>query len=157
MIDVQLADPIQSAQIAALQDLVYLERAAQAALEASGAPPDSELTVRVTDDAQVRQLNRDFLGFDEPTDVLAFPSGESEPDPETGGYYLGDVVLSYPRAMAQAEAGGHPVQDELQLLVVHGVLHLNGFDHAREDEKARMWAIQAEILDRLGVSLRPPE
>lgn len=157
MIEVQIAEPIQAAETAALQDPAYLETAAQAALQAGGAPPDAGLTLLVTGDAQIRQLNRDFLGFDEPTDVLAFPSGESGLDPDTGGHYLGDVIVSYPRALAQAEAGGHPVQDELQLLVVHGVLHLNGYDHAREEDKARMWAIQAEVLGRLGVSLRPPE
>ena len=157
MIDVQIAPLIQAAGNAALQDPGYLERAAQAALEACGVSPDSELTVLVTGDEQLRQLNRDFLGFDEPTDVLSFPSGESGPDPDSGGHYMGDVVLSYPRALAQAEAGGHPVQEELQLLVVHGVLHLNGYDHARQEDTARMWATQAETLKRLGVSLRPPE
>jgi probable rRNA maturation factor len=97
----------------------------------------------------MRALNRSYLGIDAPTDVLAFPA--SELDPETGRRYLGDVLLSLPRAERQAKDAGHGLEAELQLLVVHGVLHLLGYDHASPDEKARMWAAQAEVLGRLGL------
>jgi probable rRNA maturation factor len=135
----------------------YLPDSSLVSEDGSPLPPDRSLTLVVTDDAQVQSLNRDFLGIDEPTDVLSFPSGESAPDPDTGEIYLGDIIISYPRAQAQAEAGGHPIQQELQLLVVHGVLHLLGYDHAEEEEKAEMWAAQEAVLIRLGSSLRPPE
>jgi probable rRNA maturation factor len=92
-------------------------------------------------------LNRQYLGVDAPTDVLSFPVGEV--DPESEALYLGDILISYPQALAQAEAAGHPVQAELQLLVVHGTLHLLGYDHAEEDEKTLMWKAQDEILARL--------
>ena len=127
-----------------------LERAARALLDLSGVS-DADLTLALADDSRIQALNRDFLGIDAPTDVLSFPA--DEPDPETGRRYLGDVIISLPRATEQASERGHPVEDEIQLLVIHGILHLLGHDHAEAGEKARMWAIQAEVLERLGVSL----
>lgn len=124
-----------------------LVRAARGVLEQQGV--DGDLTVVVSDDSQMRALNRTYLGIDAPTDVLAFPA--SELDPETGHHYLGDVLLSLPQAERQAKDAGHGLEAELQLLVVHGVLHLLGYDHASPDEKARMWAAQAEVLGRLGL------
>ncbi|HEX6268620.1 MAG TPA: rRNA maturation RNase YbeY [Anaerolineales bacterium] len=126
-----------------------LRQAANAALIHQSESPDSELTIVLTDDARVQQLNRDYLGIDAPTDVLSFPA--SEADPETGARYFGDILISIPRARAQADAAGHPLDAEVQLLVVHGVLHLLGHDHAQTEEKARMWKAQAEILEGLGL------
>ena len=128
-------------------NLDLLEQAALAALTHQSA--DGDLTLVLTDEEQLHRLNRDFLGVDAPTDVLSFPA--SETDPETGARYLGDILLSIPRAGAQARAAGHPLEDEARLLVVHGVLHLLGHDHAEADEKAKMWKAQAEIMDRLGL------
>ena len=125
------------------------ERAAQAALDLHAAL-DADLTLVLTGDERLQALNREYLGRDRPTDVLSFPAGET--DPETGRRYLGDVLISVPRAVEQAAARGHALESELQLLVVHGVLHLLGHDHAQADEKARMWAVQAEILQGLGLS-----
>ena len=126
-----------------------LERAAAATLRRQSAP-DGDLTLVLTGDERLRELNRDFLGIDATTDVLSFPADET--DPETGRRYLGDVVISSARAESQALARGHAPEQELQLLVVHGVLHLLGHDHAGADEKARMWAAQAEILESVGIS-----
>ncbi len=155
MVYLQIAESIENGTFSE-QDLKNLENSAQAALEYS-ASSESALTLVIAGDAQVQDLNRDFLGIDAPTDVLSFPSGESEPDPDTGEVYLGDIIISYPRAQAQAEVGRHPIQQELQLLVVHGVLHLLGYDHAGAEEKDEMWAAQDAILKNLGSSLRPPE
>ena len=130
-----------------------LERAAQQTLQQTGAPPEAELTIVLTDEAQLHALNQQFLGIDAPTDVLSFPGGDTDPDSQA--LYLGDVLISYPRALAQATSAGHPVEEELQLLVVHGVLHLLGHDHTTEDEQAAMWAIQTQALQSLGVSIRP--
>lgn len=134
-----------------------LERAARLTLENSprlnpDLLPDSDdpdITIVLTDDRQLHELNRDYLGVDAPTDVLSFPAFES--DPETGSTYLGDILISIPRAAQQAEAAGHPVEAEVQLLIVHGVLHLLGYDHADEDEKAQMWGEQAKVLYKLGL------
>ena len=126
-----------------------LERAARAVLDLSGIP-DADLSIVLVDDARIQALNRDFLAHDAPTDVLSFPA--DEPDPETGRRYLGDVVISLARAEEQARERGHAAEAELQLLVVHGVLHLLGHDHAEPGEKERMWMAQAQALERLGVS-----
>jgi probable rRNA maturation factor len=131
-----------------------LRAAARAALKHQGAPEPGELSVRLTGDEALRVLNRDFLGHDHTTDVLSFPSAER--NPETGAVYFGDIAISYPRARAQAAAGAHPVWAELQLLVVHGVLHLLGHDHADPAEHARMWAAQAEILRKLKAPISGP-
>jgi probable rRNA maturation factor len=108
------------------------------------------LTIVLTDDEQLHALNREYLDIDAPTDVLSFPA--SEKDPETARRYLGDILISIPRAEAQAQAAGHALEAEVQLLVVHGTLHLLGYDHAEAEGKARMWKVQAEVLERIGVS-----
>jgi probable rRNA maturation factor len=126
-----------------------LERSANAALEHQAQSLDSELSIILTNDARLHELNLNYLGVDAPTDVLSFPA--SETDPETGARYIGDILISIPRAQAQATAAGHPLEAEVQLLVVHGVLHLLGYDHADAEEKARMWKAQAEILEGLGL------
>ncbi|HXD10804.1 MAG TPA: rRNA maturation RNase YbeY [Anaerolineales bacterium] len=131
-----------------------IERAAQAALANQRESLEVNLSVVLTDDRRLRKLNRDYLGIDAPTDVLSFPASESdgsETDPETGARYLGDILISVPYAAKGAKQAGHPLESELQLLVVHGVLHLLGHDHAKPKEKARMWKAQAEILEALGL------
>ena len=127
-----------------------LERAARTALFHQRQPADEDLSIVLTDDARLRQLNREYLDIDAPTDVLSFPASES--DPETGASYLGDILISIPRAREQAAAAGHALESEVQLLVVHGVLHLLGHDHAHAKEKRKMWKAQAEILKELGLS-----
>ncbi len=129
------------------QDL--LERAASATLKHESEPTDCDLSIVLTDNARLHELNLNYLGIDAPTDVLSFPA--SETDPETGARYIGDILISVPRAQSQAEAAGHPLESEVQLLVVHGMLHLLGHDHAEPDDKARMWKAQAEILESLGL------
>jgi probable rRNA maturation factor len=127
-----------------------MQKAAVTTLELSGTT-EADMTIVLTGDEEIRILNRDFLGSDSPTDVLAFPSEET--DPEIGHRYLGDVIISLPRAAEQARVRGHGVDGEVQLLVVHGVLHLLGHDHGEEEEKACMWQMQAKILDQLGVRI----
>jgi probable rRNA maturation factor len=123
-----------------------VEEAAGAALRVGSAPSNADLTIVLTNDAQIMQLNRQFLGLDSPTDVLSFPAGEVDPD--TDRPYLGDVIISVQRAHAQAL--DHSLEDELRLLVVHGVLHLLGHDHAEASEKESMWDAQREVLRQLG-------
>jgi probable rRNA maturation factor len=110
-----------------------------------------ELALVVGDDAQIHKLNRQFRGVDAPTDVLSFAMSEDEIDTAHSPdmpLYLGDVIISYPRAKDQAKAGGHATDDELDLLVVHGVLHLLGYDHDTNSQKSRMWARQETILGK---------
>src|ERR1041385_6717815 len=126
-----------------------LQHAANIALEHQSQSLDDELSIILSDDTRLHELNLNYLGVNAPTDVLSFPA--SETDPETGTHYLGDILISAPRAQVQAEAAGHSLEAEVQLLVVHGVLHLLGYDHAEPEEKRRMWKAQAEILQRLGI------
>ena len=123
-------------------------KAADQTLALEGASGD--LTIVLTDDAQLRELNRRYLGVDASTDVLSFASGDADPD--TGKIYLGDVVLSIPQALVQAAAAGHKLEAEVQLLVVHGVLHLLGYDHGDATGKTRMWAAQKRALKSLGLA-----
>ena len=125
-----------------------LERAALAVLAHQST--DGDLSIVLTDDRQLHELNREYLGIDAPTDVLSFPA--SETDPETARHYLGDILISIPRAATQAQTAGHALEAEAQLLTVHGTLHLLGYDHAGDEDKARMWKAQAEVLERLGLS-----
>ncbi len=149
MIEIVIDEPFAN-----LVDPLLLEKAASITLETAGAEPECDLTVVISNDTQLQELNRQYLGIDAPTDVLSFQADEL--NPETGRRYLGDVIISYLQAQAQAEAGGHVVPHELQLLVVHGVLHLLGHDHAAEAEKDKMWALQAEVLIRLGSAISSP-
>lgn len=113
------------------------------------------LTILLTDDKTLQQLNRDFRQIDASTDVLSFSGGDVHPG--SGLLYLGDMAISVPYATRQASTEGHSLAAELQLLTVHGVLHLLGYDHMSPDKKAVMWAVQAEILQNLGAELtRPP-
>ena len=106
---------------------------------------DAELSLVLCDDAFIHTLNRDYRGKDAPTDVLAFAQREGEgadPDDEI----LGDVVISIPTAQRQADARGHSTAREVQVLLVHGFLHLLGYDHGDDAEEAEMQAAAAKLL-----------
>jgi len=127
-----------------------LRHLVETALHAEGLSGTVELSLTLTDDAEVQRLNREFRGMDAPTDVLSFPllSPEESPfvPPPDGILHLGDVVLSHPRVVAQAAEYGHSVQRELGYLTVHGVLHLLGYDHESAADKERMRAREEAIL-----------
>lgn len=116
---------------------------------------EQELQIKVSTDAALRVLNLEYYGIDATTDVLSFPIDFN--NPETGRLYLGDILVSYPQAERQAEQAGHAVVEEVRLLVVHGVLHLLGYDHATPDEKEQMWSLQNELLQKLGIQAKPTE
>ncbi|GAP10874.1 probable rRNA maturation factor YbeY [Bellilinea caldifistulae] len=131
------------------EDLV--SQVGRAVLAQSQAENEVETTIVLTDDETLRELNSQHLGIDAPTDVLSFPADEFDPDEQTT--YIGDVVISVPRAREQAKTAGHPLENEISLLVVHGLLHLLGYDHDVEERKALMWEKQAEILTNLGIHI----
>lgn len=132
-------------------DLKRLRRLARWVLAAEGAPP-CEVGVVLTDDAGIQALNRQYLGRDEPTDVLAFGLQEETAEqpafvvPDEGQPYLGDIAISLQRARQQAEAYGHDWARESALLLVHGLLHLLGYDDSTEAERRRMEARQERLL-----------
>lgn len=120
-------------------------------LLSEGVSGPAELTVVITDDEQIGELNKAFLGKDEPTDVISFlMKHKNEIDgfvtPPEIAPYLGDVVVSYPRAAEQGPAFGHSPEEELNFLVAHGVLHLLDYDDATEEGRRDMLAKQEAIL-----------
>ncbi len=132
--------------------------AANQALTCEGASEGAALTVLLTDDAYLQELNRHYRDEDQATDVLSFPAGEPMPGTEELLEYLGDIAISVPFAEKQAAAKGHSAEAELQLLAVHGVLHLLGYDHLEPDEKTIMWEVQAATLRHLNLeNIQPTE
>jgi probable rRNA maturation factor len=111
--------------------------------------PATELTLRLVDPATITVLNKQWMGRDGPTDVLSFPMDELTPgrdDEESPEGYLGDIALCPQVAEQQAPAAGHTAQDEINLLTVHGILHLLGYDHAEPAEHQEMFGIQGRLL-----------
>ena len=137
----------------------WLRGVAQQALYSCCGGANVGVSLVIADDETVRDLNREYRGLDESTDVLAFSLNESQVDGEPAGQgfnlppeestIVGEVIISYPQAVRQAREQRKPVKAEMALLVVHGVLHLLGYDHAEPDQERRMWDKQAEILARV--------
>lgn len=136
----------------AVIDSNIIRRAINQALNYVAKSDRVSLSVVFEDDEILHQLNNQYLGIDAPTDVLAFPAEYTDSD--TGERYLGDILVSASRALEQAAEGNHPIEDELQLLVVHGVLHLLGYDHTETSEKEQMQSAQSAILHNLGCELK---
>ncbi len=138
-----------------------------AALDHEECPYEAEGNVMLTDNAAIREINRDYRQIDAPTDVLSFPMIEFETEsdfghveeavedffnPETGELILGDIIISVEKVMEQAEKYGHSRERELAFLVAHSMLHLCGYDHMDEGEREVMEQKQREILEEEGYS-----
>ena len=134
--------------------IARLREAAALTLRQQHVSQDTEVTIMLTDDAQLQQLNRDYRGVDEPTDVLSFNIDMEMPEGHT---YLGDIVIAVPLAESRARTAGHDLLAELALLVVHGILHLLGYDHVGAGDREAMWARQDDILAQLELKARPTE
>lgn len=136
-------------------DAGRLTEVARGVLAAESAGDGVELGLVVTGQERIRQLNRDYRGRDEPTDVLAFAAREEADgqspfvQPPDGVLHLGEVIISLPQAAAQAGERGHSLEKELAVLVIHGVLHLLGYDHEEAADERRMQAREAEILGEI--------
>jgi len=137
-------------------DAALLRRLVETTLAQEGISAVPVVALYITDDAEVRDLNRRHRGVDATTDVLSFPLLDDKTSPfvapPDGRLHLGDVVVSYPRAVEQAADYGHSVDRELSYLIVHGLLHLLGYDHETDEEQAEMRAHEEAILSRLGQS-----
>lgn len=130
-------------------DELRTQRIARFVMDRMRVHPLAELCVTAVDEETIAELNQKWMEKEGPTDVLAFPMDELRPgmvneEPEEG--VLGDIVLCPTVAERQAEVAGHPVTDELDLLTVHGILHLLGYDHAEPEEHAEMFGLQARLL-----------
>lgn len=144
-LEVNVAPDVQSAVRRAIETVLQLQ-----------AQSDVELAILLTDDEALRRLNRQFRQQDEATDVLSFPAGDALPGMLSEDRYLGDIAISVPYAQRQAEEKGHELSAELQLLAIHGVLHLLGYDHVDESQRHNMWIVQRRALDHLGLSYVEP-
>jgi len=108
--------------------------------------PEMDITLRLIDNGEMHRLNQTFRGEDKTTDVLSF--NQDIQDPQTGRFYLGDILISVPQAAVQAAEHEHSLEDEIIFLSIHGTLHLLGYDHYTEDEKAIMWPLQDKLFSQ---------
>lgn len=142
------------------------ELVVQAALDYVDCPYEAEINLLLTMDREIQEMNRMFRNVDKPTDVLSFPMLEYETPgdfsrfeacaedafhPESGELILGDIVISKERVLAQAEAYGHSPRREFAFLIAHSMLHLFGYDHMEEDERAEMEQKQREIMEKVQI------
>lgn len=136
--------------------MVLLENLLNYAAEVEQVPDGAEVSISFVDNEQIRLINRDYRGKDQPTDVISFALEEmGEGEVEIVGVdmppVLGDIVISVPKAKEQAEEYGHSFMRELGFLAVHGFLHLLGYDHETEEEEKEMFSKQEQILGRYGL------
>jgi len=142
-------------------EVSWLQSVAEQVLVAQSAVPRVELGLVITGQERVQQLNLSYLGRDEPTDVLAFSAieeiGTGLPPfvtPPDGVVHLGEVIISYPQAVMQAEEHHHSIKKEIAILIIHGILHLLGYEHDRPELKRLMSAREKEILSYVGGKLK---
>jgi len=137
-------------QFASAVDLDALNELAQRVLHGEGVPQPAEAGVVIVDDSIIRDLNRRFRDEDRPTDVLSFGTRESTEEPfvtpPDGIVRLGEVIVSLETAVRQASDAGHSLLDEVSHLLVHGLLHLLGYDHEREEDERAMLAREDAYL-----------
>ncbi len=160
MIDIQIDDDFLE-----FVDDVRLQAVARSALQACLPAADIDVSVVITTADAVQRLNRRYRGVDAPTDVLSFPAivpNQAEADPFVPAGepapWLGDIVIAFPVAQAQAAAAGHSPAEEILLLTIHGLLHLAGYDHDTPAQKGAMWQLQTRLLMRHGLShVKPTE
>lgn len=144
-----------------------ITRVVEMAVDLEGCPYETEINVVLTDNEEIKEINRTYREIDAPTDVLSFPMVEYEEpasfsfleeeelagnfNPETGELLLGDIIISVERVISQAAEYGHSEERELAFLVAHSMLHLFGYDHMEEGERAIMEERQKKILDALQI------
>ena len=134
----------------------WLQGIAEQVLVAQGVSSSAELGLVIASQEKVQQLNRSYRGKDEPTDVLAFSTTEEigvdlppfvQPPDEV--LHLGEVIISYPQAVIQAEEHHHSIKKEIAILIIHGVLHLLGYEHDKHELEHQMTAREKEILSQI--------
>lgn len=131
------------------QWIALMKTAVSATLTHENIAPPAELTLVLAEDGYLHQLNNQFRHIDRPTDILSFPAD----DIAAQHGYLGDIAISVPYAARHAAQDGHTLAEELQLLAVHGTLHLLGYNDEEEMAKKEMWEAQSAILKTLNLNL----
>ena len=142
------------------------EEVIEAALDYEGCPYEATVSLLLTMNNEIQEMNRKFREIDRAIDVLSFPmiayeeagtfdfleEDDSAFDPESGELVLGDIVISKERVIAQSEEYGHSIRREYAFLIAHSMLHLMGYDHMEEEERAVMEQKQRDILEQLGIT-----
>lgn len=131
-----------------------IEKVISEALRYEGVNDNTEVSVTIVDNEEIRKINNKFRNIDRATDVLSFPliDFDSESLPDDGSkIYLGDIIISIERAKEQAKEYGHSIDREIGFLTAHSMLHLLGYDHMVPEEEKEMFAKQEEILNNLGL------
>ena len=166
IVDLAVDDPCWLAELPELERIAGM--AARLAFEAAGLEPGGRsVSILACDDARIARLNRDFRGMDKPTNVLSWPAfplaplrpgglPPAPPEPVAGGgerepQSLGDVAIALQTARREAEALGIPLKDHVVHLILHGSLHLLGFDHEREEDAETMEGLESRALARVGI------
>jgi probable rRNA maturation factor len=134
----------------------WMQRVVESVLGEENLPPTIEMSLLITGQARIQELNKEYRGKDQPTDVLSFSlveqkDGESEAfiGPPDGLIHLGEVIISYPQTVLQAQESGHGIKKEIAILIIHGVLHILGYDHEKKELAPAMKAREKEILEHL--------
>lgn len=145
-VDVRVADAAHSVVNDAFVGRILSAAAEQIAVH-------GEVSVSFVTDEEIHDLNRTWRNVDRSTDVLSFPMEEEEDDvaSDAAPRLLGDIVISLPTARRQADEYGHSLEREVGFLLVHGFLHLNGYDHETPADEQRMFSLQDEVLDSVGL------
>lgn len=142
-------------------DSAWMQQVIEKVLTVENLPPNVEISLLITGQERIQELNRTYRGKDQPTDVLSFSMAEQKEEPEPvafigppdGLIHLGEVIISYPQAKLQAAEAGHSNAREMAALIVHGVLHILGYDHEKADMEPAMKAKEKQILDELNKEL----
>ena len=135
-------------------DLIgIIEKAARATFNLQHISKPVSVNVLISDNHFIRKLNHKYRGYDRATDVLAFPMDENVAGLE---WHIGDIAISLEAVSKQAREARHSVNSELQLLVVHGCLHLLGYDHENKDDRKEMWAAQSRVLNGINSEIYYP-
>jgi len=134
----------------------WLQQVVEQILATQNIDSEVEVGLLITDDKTVRTLNKSYRGLDEPTDVLSFALTEKQPgndspfvNPPDGILHLGEVIISYPQAVRQAKENNHRVEQEVALLIIHGVLHLLGYEHDKPAKEKEMRALEKKVLSEV--------
>ncbi len=150
---IELDISVNSPEWNALSNIEALaQKAAEAAFNVTGGPPEAPVSISLlfADDAEIRVLNADWRDKDKPTNVLSFPA--SHPPGMPGPELLGDIILAYETCAREADDEGKTLADHTTHLIIHGVLHLLGYDHIEQNEAEEMEALEIEALAALGIS-----
>lgn len=139
----------------------WMQNIIEVVLTTENMPPNVEISLVITGQERIQELNRTYRGKDQPTDVLSFAMAEEKVEeepvafigPPDGLIHLGEVIISYPQAQLQATESQHSLKKEMAALIVHGILHILGYDHEKEEMEPAMKAKESQILEDLAKEL----